>query len=262
MKLTEAIESLGPSDAKSIAQEIAAEIEIPYETEAAFVFEEILRCDDSIPKPLGARTDNERDVIKKWLLKYKRGRDCRPSLRTTAPSNTTPDEVIEDILTSKMQGLDEQDLEKIYFAHKVGMSAENILGSLLEEYLYNIFRELHWHCAWGSTVKSVDFVHEDGRLLQIKNRSNSENSSSRKARDNTSIQLWYRIDSDTGVTYWGQLCDLIGVINESDRGYLSEEPFREFVRNTIAANPNCIFVDEENPWASISEEALQEDLQQ
>ena len=37
-----------------------------------------------------------------------------------------------------------------------------------ERPLINNLKAYGWHCAWGETVKSVDFVHEDGRLLQIK----------------------------------------------------------------------------------------------
>jgi hypothetical protein len=42
------------------------------------------------------------------------------------------------------------------------MSAENILGLILEEYLANNFKDEGWHCAWGDTVNSVDFVNENG----------------------------------------------------------------------------------------------------
>jgi len=55
-----------------------------------------------------------------------------------------------------------------------------------------------WHCAWGETIRSVDFCSEDGQLLQIKNRSNSENSSSSRVREGTNIIKWFRVNALTG----------------------------------------------------------------
>ena len=45
------------------------------------------------------------------------------------------------------------------------MSAENILGILLEEFLFEKLSPAGWAMAWGETVKHVDFCHKDGRLL-------------------------------------------------------------------------------------------------
>jgi hypothetical protein len=60
------------------------------------------------------------------------------------------------------------------------------------------------------------------KLLQIKNRSNSENSASASVRAGTIIEKWFRINSMTGQTYWGSL-------PENQDGKCSEEGFYEFV---------------------------------
>jgi hypothetical protein len=48
---------------------------------------------------------------------------------------TVADPVIEKIIGARLNNLTDEELRKISFAHRLGMSAENILGLLLEEYL-------------------------------------------------------------------------------------------------------------------------------
>ena len=126
---------------------------------------------DRVPGNIGRKSDDEEAVIRKWLLKYQGGRDGRASQRASNPPGTVADPIIEKIIASRIGVLSDQELNKITYAHRLGMSAENILGLILEEYLAENLQPFGWQCAWGETVKSVDFVHEDGRLLQIKNRS-------------------------------------------------------------------------------------------
>ena len=122
------------------------------------------------------------------------------------------------------------------------MSAENILGLLLEEYLSINLRPGGWHCAWGETIKSVDFVNEDGSLLQIKNRSNSENSSSSAIRNGTKIEKWYRIKADRIEYMWESLNLICNTTN------LSEKAFVDYATSCVRKNPGCIVVEAENPW--------------
>jgi hypothetical protein len=125
------------------------------------------------------------------------------------------------------------------------MSAENILGLILEEFLSVNLENAGWHCAWGETVKSVDFVHEDGRLLQIKNRSNSENSSSSAVRTGTTIQKWFRIKADRIEYMWNDLNEICDLSN------LSEKAFEEFVVHCVSQNHGCVAVEDDNPWQNI-----------
>ena len=88
-----------------------------------------------------------------------------------------------------------------------------------------------------NTVRGVD-----GRLLQIKNRSNSENSSSSAVRAGTQIEKWFRIKADRIEYMWGALNDICGTT------HLSEDAFVTFVQTTIANNPACLAVEPNNPW--------------
>ncbi len=152
------------------------------------------------------------------------------------------DPIIDKIIGSRLTHLTANDLEKIKFAHRLSMSAENILGLMLEEYLANNLESVGWHCAWGETVKSVDFVHEDGRLLQIKNRSNSENSSSSAVRAGTQIQKWFRIKADRIEYMWEHINKICAMDN------LSEKSFEKFVHKCVSQNPSCVAIEKENPW--------------
>jgi hypothetical protein len=74
-------------------------------------------------------------------------------------------------------------------------------------------------------------LDDDGRwdALQIKNRDNSENSSSSKVRAGTNIQKWFRSFSMTGATNWPNLPTLM-------QGYgLSEEGFNKYVEDYLHA---------------------------
>ncbi|MCP4485969.1 MAG: SinI family restriction endonuclease [Gammaproteobacteria bacterium] len=242
MKLKTAIESLGANSVTAIAKEIAISEAIDWEGGAKFVFSVIANDLERVPGNIGGKNDSEQDVIKKWLLKYRGGFVGRASKRVSNPPGTVADPIIEKIIGSRLDDLTDEDLNKMTFAHRLGMSAENILGLILEEYLSENLKEKGWHCAWGETVKSVDFVNEDGSLLQIKNRSNSENSSSSAVRDGTEIEKWYRIKADRVEYMWSQLNEICGTNN------LSEDGFVNFVKKTLTSNPDCLAVENNNPW--------------
>ncbi len=241
MKLEEAINNLGNHEVIFIAEDIARELGIDWNDGSRFVFTAIANDVDRAPK-IGAKNDDERAVIKKWFGMYKRGYEERASQRASNPPGTVADPIIEKIIGTRIPNLTDDDLAKITFAHRLGMSAENILGSILEEYLSDNLKGNGWHCAWGATIKAVDFVNEDGRLLQIKNRSNSENSSSSSVRAGTVIEKWYRIKADRVEYMWGVLNNLCSTT------HLSEEGFVQFVKETLTSNPNCLAVEQDNSW--------------
>ena len=60
-------------------------------------------------------------------------------------------------------------------------------------------------------------------MLQIKNRNNSENSSSSKVRDGTTINKWFRSFSKKDISNWKNFPDT------QLNGQLSEEGFHNFI---------------------------------
>ncbi|MGQ4649510.1 SinI family restriction endonuclease [Lyngbya aestuarii] len=182
------------------------------------------------------------EYLTKWLNKYFQGYDQRPSKRVSKKIGTVPDEIINLIISTRLPSLDQQEITAINFAHRLSMSAENILGLLLEEYLAEKLLPYGWYCCWGGTMKSIDFCTKNYDLLQIKNRSNSENSSSSKVRQGTQIKKWHRVNAITGSCYWDKLNSLVGCRE------LSESDFSLFVRKVITNNPDAVYIEIGNIW--------------
>lgn len=139
---------------------------------------------------------------------------CNRIIRPTIPS-TVPDPLVSVIL-EKFYGseLTEHD---IVTEHQYCMGAENIIGSLLEAYIAKEAIEAGWVQCVGSIIRKVDFIKKDGtawRLLQVKNRDNSENSSSQAIRNGTNIEKWFRSFSKTGKTNWDNFPDPLVKLTE------------------------------------------------
>jgi hypothetical protein len=149
---------------------------------------------------------------------------------------TVSDEMVS-IIMKKVFKYSDEEAEKIKISHKQSMASENAVGTLLERYLDSVLRPVGWAWCCGNFVKAIDFIKFDNGNwfeLQIKNRSNSENSSSSAIRNNTNIHKWYRIDATTGNTKWNNLPESMQGLN------LSEEGFKTFVEQYIAENLKSI----------------------
>lgn len=240
MKLLQAIQTLGAGEALKCAKKLSVELNLDWNADVKFIFAVIANDEGRVPGNISGATPQQ--AIKKWLEKFKGGYENRASKRVSNPPGTVADPIIEKVIKARLDHLSDDDLLKITYAHRIGMSAENILGLLLEEYLSTRLRKYGWHCAWGETVKSVDFVNEQGKLLQIKNRSNSENSASSSVRDGTEIDKWYRIKADRVEYMWEKLNQICNTKN------LSEDDFVKFAINCIRQNPSSLAVELDNPW--------------
>lgn len=134
-------------------------------------------------------------------------------------------------------GLPEKRLAQIRDEHALSMAAENVIGDLLERYLASVLEPHGWVWCSGTMVRAVDFVlppaqpDELWRLLQIKNRDNSENSSSSAVRDGTSIEKWHRTFAKKAATNWAAFPD------SALRDQLSEAAFKDFVRAYLKTLP-------------------------
>lgn len=181
-------------------------------------------------------------TLKKWVCKYKNASDSRISRRISNLPGTIADPIIDTIINIRFPNLTDKSLTKIMFAHRLSMSAENILGLLLEEFLAEELLRFNWHCAWGESIRSVDFCSEELELLQIKNRSNSENSSSSRVRIGTSIAKWFRVNATNGAYMWDSLNQRFGVNTFSEKAFIS------FVKRVLQNNPAALAVEQANPW--------------
>ena len=182
--------------------------------------------------------------IEQWVSKFFHGYNERISQRQSKMPGTIPDDAVSIIIKAGLPKLTTKEANSVMYAHRLGMSAENILGLLLEEFLFKKLSPFGWAMAWGETVKSVDFCNADGCLLQIKNRSNSENSSSSKIREGKPIEKWFRVNATNGRYEWEKLTNLIGCSIPN----LDERSFQDFIQFTLQENPQALAIEQANPW--------------
>lgn len=186
--------------------------------------------------------------IKKWGDKYF---DCQiPSKREGKKSKSPYDELVYLIISySKYANID--DAEAIRKSHEGAMQSENIIGSLLEEYISSKIEKYGWIWCKGQTIVATDFLFPGNKpvCLQIKNKFNTENSSSDKVRNGTDIKKWFRLtskripDTDESLSDWEELRKII--FGETGIAYdkecdLTEDGFRKFIQKVCKENPDII----------------------
>lgn len=130
-----------------------------------------------------------------------------------------------DEVLKAFEQIEPRALPEISKLHRLSMAAENLIGILLERYLAECLEKKGWIWACGEALRAVDFFlpGDPPVLLQVKNRSNSENSSSAAIRLGTDIKKWYRIKAESGQTNWEKLQKDTGAI-------VSEEDFYAFIQ--------------------------------
>lgn len=129
--------------------------------------------------------------------------------------------------------LSEEEFHKSATLHKIFMGVENKFGEILEEYIASKLKDEGWIWCAGSIVKGIDLIKKDGnswKLLQIKSRSNTENSSSKNIRkyikDNTGADItsWYRLNvnpkTDDNPIKWNVLEDLVNFQGFSEEDFV------------------------------------------
>jgi len=153
-----------------------------------------------------------------------------------APS-TIPDEMVSVILHEYFD-IPIADLERAKQQHLLSMGAENLVGDLLERYLASVMEPRGWIWCSGAMVRAVDFVKPPAktegkwRMLQVKNRDNSENSSSSAIRNGTNIEKWHRTFSKKAGSNWAEFPD------QELRLNFSEAEFKIFVRDYLRSLRN------------------------
>ena len=146
------------------------------------------------------------------------------------PPKTVNDPVTVFILEQKI-GKSAKELVK---TRKWVNAVEASVGHLLERYIHHKTANHGWAWCAGSVVKATDFLKKtnDGWIqIQVKNRDNTENSSSCAIRDGTKIKKWFRLFSKTGKTNWESLPLLMG-----ENCGMSEDDFFLFVESTVCGS--------------------------
>ncbi len=182
----------------------------------------------SLPEKRGKQPTGGVDHIKSLVKTYHKARlPNRPE-----KPQTVPDPLVSFILEHYFN-VPEQNLKLARKEHQLAMAAENMVGDLLERYLAKMLEPAGWIWCAGSIAKSVDFIKpplpeaDIWTVLQVKNRDNSENSSSSAIRKGTTIEKWFRTYSRTGDTNWHNFPD------EQICANLSEAKFQDFVKDYL-----------------------------
>ncbi len=185
-------------------------------------------------KKIVSVADVDDRYLEQYVGRYYREREGFVVLRPVA---TKKDPAVDEVLMA-FENVPPEDLERIGEAHRVSMQAENIIGELLERYVARMLEKKGWIWCCGETMKAVDFIKgpetAEAQLLQIKNRSNSENSASSAIRRGTTIEKWYRTTSTTGKTRWEMLPENS---NASENERCTEKGFYEFVKAEAQRKP-------------------------
>lgn len=156
---------------------------------------------------------------------------------TLSRPTTIPDDAVSVILQQCCNFTVDQ-TEKIKREHQLSMSAENLVGALLERYIAQILEPYGWVWCAGDFVRAIDFIKYNSstklwEAVQVKNRDNTENSSSSAIRQGTTIKKWFRTYSKPSSrraknTNWENFPE------EEFRSQLSEEGFLQFIRDYLA----------------------------
>lgn len=177
------------------------------------------------PKASKGSEFGDSDYWEKLAGRFVRAR----SPRSPREPSTVPD-VLVSVILREYFGFKEDELERAVRQHSLAMASENIVGDLLERYIASKMEAFDWVWCSGEVIKKIDFlaarVGSETRWipLQIKNRDNSENSSSSSVRDGTAIEKWFRTFSRNGATNWGAFPESIDSVK------LSEQDFHRFAR--------------------------------
>lgn len=151
------------------------------------------------------------------------------------PPTTEPDNMVSYILEIYFD-YSETDTQRIKVEHQLSMAVENMVGALLERYIGTTLEAYGWVWCSGDFIKAVDMIKKknDGTwlLLQVKNRNNTENSSSSAIRAGTEIRKWFRSFSNKTTTNWAAFPD------DETRHFLSEDGFKSFVKEYLLKAKN------------------------
>lgn len=217
-------------------------------TDLDFVFTIAYSNRSLFPNIITGKKPTPKDYIFRWITSYCNAITNPPSKKIASKKSSCNDPMIKTIIKSH-QRITDVVAESQITTHNLCMSAENILGNLLEEYIAQKIRPYKWIWCAGETLRAIDFCSEDGtNLLQIKNKNNSENSSSNKIRAGTPIKKWHRLGSSkqhgvaTPAYKWEKLNTIINsnVPSGMTKINLTEDDFQKYIINVVTANKNII----------------------
>lgn len=199
------------------------------------------------PKLNLGRTESIEKYLSVWISNYVTACKELPSGKIAKPKETASDPALYKVIQKNKNVNMETILEKEK-SHNLFKSTENVQGGLLEEYIATVISESGWFWCRGQILRAIDFCTLDGNIvLQIKNKNNTENSSSSNIRAGTTILKWHRLSTrkENGQPvpryHWEGLVSLLGnLITPEMKSKLNEENYLEFLGEVASSNPELI----------------------
>ncbi|WP_300124235.1 SinI family restriction endonuclease [uncultured Streptococcus sp.] len=174
-----------------------------------------------------------REYIEKWVSAYIKDRENDKLLNPLKNYGERDEALVSRIRAST--GADEEVVNHFIDGHYLFMSAENMNGAILEQYLAYILEPKGWLWCAGAIYRAIDFCYfgeNEIILLQVKNKYNTENSSSSAIRIGTDIIKWNRLNRPKAGTFrpipnWEKLQDIVGI--PSINYLLTEEMYLDYI---------------------------------
>lgn len=179
--------------------------------------------------------DALQEYIKKWVSAYIKDRESNKLLSPLKTYGERDEALISRVRAST--GASEKEVQLFIDGHYLFMSAENMNGAILEQYLAYVLEPHGWFWCAGSIFRAIDFCYfgeNEIILLQVKNKYNTENSSSSAIRLGTDIIKWNRLKRPkrkTGLNIplsnWEELQEIVDIPHLNN--CLTEESYLEYI---------------------------------
>lgn len=217
------------------------------------VFEANLRRKEFFPSISMSNVESlsQKSILKEYLISWgDRYFNAKiPSQHQGTASKSPYDVMVYRLLSYEVNFPLDEDLARK--THEMAMQSENLIGELLKEFINSRIAQYGWIWCKGPCMVATDFYYPGNPeiYLQVKNKFNTENSSSSKIRTGTSIQKWNRLTSkrvpgtDLATSNWEALRAIVfdeAGIRSNNRSALSEEGFADFIKTVCEKNPNII----------------------
>lgn len=184
-----------------------------------------------------------------WVKKYANAWKTLPSERQASPKGAATDPALLKMVETRAHS--EQSAVEWATIHNLFMSAENVGGNLLEEYIYTKVKDYDWIWCRGEVLTAVDFCNKKCTcFIQVKNKSNTENSSGKGFREDHHAAKWYRMEAARRdgkiATRWTDLITIIkeGTTKTVPKDLMNENSYLQFVKEAAEKNPNLITGEE------------------
>lgn len=182
-------------------------------------------------------TKRFKEYISNWCNKYYENRN-NPALQRPLKNYGEKDPALIERVTANTQQK-KSVLHNYLEGHFIYMSAENMNGNILEEYLAQVLEPYGWIWCAGTTFKAIDLCYLKQNheiLLQVKNKYNTENSSSSAIRNGTKIIKWSRLQRpkkktglDRPIPNWEQLAKITNA-NDALSKLLTEKKYLDYIK--------------------------------